>query len=87
MRSGKLGRKRIDMGGGVEYPVADGKGKIYDNNEAKHDVGRRDTRTFKIKARWPLAPAGGPMAMDREHRRLFYSARDPLFLVMPIPGT
>jgi hypothetical protein len=48
-----------------------------------------DTHAFKIKARWPLAPAGGPvaMAMDREHRRLFYSARDPLFLVMPIPGT
>jgi hypothetical protein len=39
------------MGGSVEYPVADGKGTIYDNNEAKHDVGRRDTRTFKIKAR------------------------------------
>jgi hypothetical protein len=76
--------KVIDMGGAVEYPVADGKGFIYDDNEEKNDVAVVDTRTLAIKARWPVAPAGAPagMEMDREHRRLFATGRDPQFLVM-----
>ena len=76
--------KIVDMGGVVEYPVADGKGTIFDDNEEKNDVAVLDTHTFKIKARWPIAPAGGPvgMAMDREHRRLFSAGRTPPFLVM-----
>ncbi len=76
--------KVIDMGGAVEYPVVDGRGSIYDDNEEKNDVAVVDTRTLTIKARWPVAPAGAPagMAMDREHRRLFSSGRDPQFLVM-----
>jgi DNA-binding beta-propeller fold protein YncE len=76
--------KVIDMGGAVEQPVADGKGTLYDNNEEKSDVAVVDTHTFTVKARWPVAPAGTPVAMemDREHRRLFASGRDPQFLVM-----
>jgi DNA-binding beta-propeller fold protein YncE len=74
----------IAMGGGVEYPVGDGKGTIYDHNEEKSDVAVLDTHIFKIKARWRLAPAGGPaaLAMDQERRRLFSSGRDPQFVVM-----
>ena len=76
--------KVIDMGGAVEQPVADGKGTLYDNNEEKSDVAVVDTHTFTVKARWPVAPAGTPVAMemDREHRRLFSSGRKPQFLVM-----
>jgi hypothetical protein len=76
--------KTIDLDGGVEQSVADGKGTIYDNNEEKNDVAVIDTKTLTIKARWPVAPAGSPVAMDmdREHRRLFSSGRDPKFLVM-----
>jgi DNA-binding beta-propeller fold protein YncE len=76
--------KVIDMGGGPEYPVADGKGTIYDDNEEKNDVAVIDTHTLKIKARWPVAPAGAPvgMEMDRTHRRVFAAGRDPQFLVM-----
>jgi DNA-binding beta-propeller fold protein YncE len=76
--------KVIDMGGGPEYPVADGKGAIYDDNEEKNDVAVVDTRTLTVKARWPVAPAGAPvgMEMDREHRRIFSVGRGPLFLVM-----
>src|SRR3981081_3937602 len=76
--------KVIDMGGAPEQPVADGKGSIYDNNEEKNDVAVIDTKTLTVKARWPVAPAGSPVAMDmdREHRRLFSSGRDPSFLVM-----
>jgi DNA-binding beta-propeller fold protein YncE len=74
--------KTIDLGGGVEQSVADGKGTIYDNNEENNDIAVIDTHTLKVKTRWPVAPAGSPVAleMDREHRRLFSSGRDPKFL-------
>src|ERR1700733_15274539 len=76
--------KVIDMGGGPEYPVADGKGNIYDDNEEKNDVVAIDTATLKIKARWPVAPAGAPvgMGMDAKHQRIFSAGRDPQFLVV-----
>ncbi|MCU1242336.1 MAG: hypothetical protein JWO71_3062 [Candidatus Acidoferrum typicum] len=76
--------KVIDMGGAPEYPVADGKGAIYDDNEEKNDVAVVDTHNLTVKARWPVAPAGAPvgMEMDREHRRIFSVGRGPLFLVM-----
>jgi DNA-binding beta-propeller fold protein YncE len=76
--------KTIDLDGGVEQSVADAKGTIYDNNEEKNDVAVIDTKTLTIKGRWPVAPAGSPVAMDmdREHRRLFSSGRDPQFLVV-----
>jgi DNA-binding beta-propeller fold protein YncE len=76
--------KVIDMGGGPEYPVADGRGTIYDDNEEKNDVVAIDTAALKIKARWPVAPAGAPvgMGMDRVHRRIFSAGRNPQILVM-----
>jgi len=76
--------KTIALGGVVEYPVADGKGTIFDDNEEKNDVAVLDVHSFQVKARWPVAPAGEPtgMAMDVEHRRLFSAGRNPQFLVM-----
>jgi DNA-binding beta-propeller fold protein YncE len=76
--------KMIDMGGAVEQPVADGKGKLYDNNEEKNDIAVVDTKSLTVTARWPVKPAGTPVAidMDREHRRIFSSGRKPLFVVM-----
>jgi hypothetical protein len=76
--------KVIDMGGAVEQPAVDGKGKLYDNNEEKNDVAVVDTHSLEVKTRWPVAPAGTPVAMaiDGEHRRLFSSGRKPQFLVV-----
>jgi DNA-binding beta-propeller fold protein YncE len=76
--------KTIDMGGGPEQPVADGQGTVYDNNEETNKIVVIDTQTLAVRARWPVAPAGAPvaMAMDREHRRLFSAARDPQMLLM-----
>lgn len=76
--------KTIDMGGGPEQAVADGQGMVYDNNEEANDIVVIDTRALAVKARWPVAPAGEPvaMAMDREHRRLFSAGRDPQMLLM-----
>jgi hypothetical protein len=57
-------------GGAPEPAVADGKGMIYDNLEDKNEVIAIDSRTLKITARWPVAPAGQPVsiAMDRQRR-------------------
>lgn len=74
----------LALGGSPEQAVADGKGMIYGNLEDKSEVIAIDTRALKITARWPVAPAGGPvsMAMDRQHRRLFIGSRNPKMLVM-----
>lgn len=76
--------KRLDMGGGPEFAVADGKGTVFNNIEDKNEAAVIDSKTLAIKARWPVAPAGGPTAitMDREHRRLFSAGREPAMLVM-----
>ena len=74
----------LALGGAPEQAVADGKGTIYDNLEDKNEVIAIDTRSLKISARWPVAPAGQPVsiAMDRQHRRLFIGGRNPKLLVM-----
>jgi YVTN family beta-propeller protein len=74
----------IPLGGAPEQAVADGKGMIYDNLEDTNEVIAIDTRTNTVKSRWPVAPAGQPVAiaMDRQHRRLFIGGRKPTLLVM-----
>jgi DNA-binding beta-propeller fold protein YncE len=76
--------KTIDLGGGPEFAVADGKGTVYVNIEDKSEVVAIDSSTLAIKSRWPVAPAGGPtaLAMDQQHRRLFSAGREPQKLVV-----
>ena len=76
--------KTIDMGGGPEFAAADGRGTVFNNIEDKNELVAIDSQTLTIKARWPVAPAGGPtaLAMDREHRRLFSAGRKPQMVVM-----
>ena len=74
----------IDLGGGPEFAVADGNGTVYVNLEDKSELVAIDSRSLKIKSRWPLAPAGAPtaLAMDVQHHRLFSAGRDPQMLIM-----
>ena len=74
----------IDLGGGPEFAVADGTGTVYVNLEDKSELVAIDSRTLKIKSRWPLAPAGAPtaLAMDVQHHRLFSAGRNPQMLVV-----
>src|SRR5712691_3387301 len=74
----------IDLGGGPEFAVADGNGTVYVNLEDKSELVAIDSRTLKIKSRWPLAPAGAPtaLAMDVAHHRLFSAGRNPQMLVV-----
>jgi DNA-binding beta-propeller fold protein YncE len=74
----------IDLGGGPEFAVADGQGMIYNNLEDKSEVLAIDSRNMQVESRWPIAPAGAPapIAMDREHRRLFVAGREPAMLIV-----
>jgi len=75
---------KIELGGGPEFAVADGKGTVYINLEDKSEIVAVDAVSLKIKSRWPVAPAGGPtaLAMDVQHHRLFSAGRDPQMLVV-----
>jgi DNA-binding beta-propeller fold protein YncE len=74
----------IDLGGGPEFAVADGKGTIYINLEDKSELDSVDSRSLKIKSQWPLTPAGAPtaLAIDIQHHRLFSAGRNPQMLVL-----
>jgi DNA-binding beta-propeller fold protein YncE len=75
---------KIDLGGGPEFAVADGKGTVYINLEDKSELVAIDSNSLKIKSRWPLAPAGAPtaLAMDIQHHRLFSAGRNPQMMVV-----
>ncbi len=74
----------VDLGGSPEFAVSDGQGTIYNNLEDKSEVAAIDSSSLKVKAHWPIAPAGAPapIAMDREHRRLFVAGREPAMMVV-----
>jgi DNA-binding beta-propeller fold protein YncE len=63
----------VPLPGKPEFPVADGKGSVYDNIESLSEIVRIDARTHKILASWPVSPCEGPsgLAVDKKHNRLF----------------
>lgn len=67
----------VALGGGPEFAVADGKGKIYNNLEDKNSLNVIDSKTLKVIANYPLAPCGGPtgIALDDANHRLFSVCR------------
>ena len=75
---------RIEVGGVPEQAVADGKGMIYDTIATTNEVLAIDAKEMKVKSRWPVAPSGQPtaIAMDRPHRRLYVSGRNPTVMVV-----
>ena len=67
----------VDLGGGPEFAVADGKGKIYNNLEDKNSLNVIDSKTLKVIMNYHLAPCGGPtgIALDEKHHRIFSVCR------------
>ena len=63
----------IEVGGALEYAVADGAGHAFVNVEDKSEIVEIDTAANKVLAHWALAPGEGPtgLAMDTEHHQLF----------------
>jgi ribosomal protein L24E len=56
-----------------EGAMADGKGRIFVNNEGKNTIQVIDVKSMKAVASWPLAPCEGPtgMAYDHATNRIF----------------
>jgi YVTN family beta-propeller protein len=74
----------IDLGGGPEFPVADGRGHVYANIETTSEIIEIDSRSMKITHRWPLAPGANPsgLAIDTKHHILFSGCRNKLMVIM-----
>ena len=74
----------IELGGGPEFSVADGKGNLWVNLEDKSQLVHIDSRNMKIADRWPVAPCQEPssMAFDPQNRRLFLGCRSRVMAVV-----
>ena len=74
----------IELGGDPEFPVADGRGHVYDNIESTSEIIEIDSHTMKIIHRWPLAPGEHPsgLAIDAKHHILFSGCRNQKMVIM-----
>ena len=74
----------LDVGGALEFGVADGAGHVYVNVEDKHEVVAIDSKQQKIIAHWSVAPGEGPtgLAMDVKHRRLFSGCGNKMMVIL-----
>lgn len=63
----------IPVGGKLETAVSDQKGRLYVNNEDKHEIAVIDLTTNKLITEWSLAPGESPtgLVIDRKNKRLF----------------
>jgi YVTN family beta-propeller protein len=61
----------IALPGKPEFPVADGKGNVYDNIEDKNEIVRFDAAAKKLTAEWPACDSPSGLAIDRASRHLF----------------
>lgn len=74
----------IDLGGGPESGVADGKGNVWVNLEDQSQLVQIDSKNLSIVRRWPVAPCQSPssMAFDAQNRRLFLGCRNHVMAVV-----
>ncbi len=75
---------RIELGGDPEFPVADGRGHVYDNITSLSQIVEINSRTLKITHRWSLAPGEHPsgLAIDVKHHILFSGCHNGLMVIM-----
>jgi len=74
----------IELGGGPEFAVADGKGRIYVNLEEKAETVSIDSKALTVVDHWPLAPGktATALAFDPLTRRLFAGCRGGQLMVV-----
>jgi len=74
----------IDLGGGPEFAVADGKGNVYINLEEKAETVHVDANSLKVLDHWSLAPGktATALAFDPDTRRLFAGCRGGQLMVV-----
>jgi YVTN family beta-propeller protein len=74
----------VDLGGGPEFAVSDGKGNVYVNLEDKAETVHIDSSTLKVLHHWPLASGktATALAFDPQTRRLFAGCRGGQLMVV-----
>jgi DNA-binding beta-propeller fold protein YncE len=74
----------ITLEGKPEFPVSDGKGKIYVNIEDKSLISVIDIKSMKVERSWSIAPGEEPsgLALDNETHRLFSVCSNKLMVVV-----
>jgi DNA-binding beta-propeller fold protein YncE len=75
---------KIDLGGGAEAAVVDGKGTGFVNLEEESTVVSFDPQRLTVKKKWPIAGCKTPtgLAMDTSNSRLFIGCRSKVLAVM-----
>ena len=81
--SGKVIGK-VDLGGRPEFPVSDGRGKVFANIVDKSEIIQIDPISMTVVSRWPLAPCKSPtgLALDKSDRRLFSVCANKMMAVV-----
>ena len=74
----------VELGGGPEFTIADGKGSVFVNLEEKNQLLRIDSATLTVKDRWPVAPCEAPSSLgfDADNSRLFLGCRSKVMAVV-----
>jgi DNA-binding beta-propeller fold protein YncE len=74
----------IPLAGKPEFPVSDGKGKLYVNIEDKSLISVIDVKSMKVEKSWPIAPGeeASGLALDNETHRLFAVCSNKLMMVV-----
>jgi DNA-binding beta-propeller fold protein YncE len=73
----------IALNGKPEFPQADGKGKVYVNNEDKSEINVINSVTLKVEQHWSIAPGEEPsgLALDNQNHLLFSVCGNKLMVV------
>src|SRR5205085_6603568 len=71
-----------------EGAAADGKGRIFVNNEGKNTIQVLDAKTMKVLASWSIAPCDGPtgIAYDKATDRIFSGCSKTSVVVNALTG-
>jgi DNA-binding beta-propeller fold protein YncE len=75
---------KIDLGGGAEAAVVDGKGNGFVNLEEESTLVSFDPQRLTVKEKWPITGCKTPtgLAMDTSNSRLFIGCRSKVLAVM-----
>jgi YVTN family beta-propeller protein len=75
---------KIDLGGGAEAAVVDGKGTGFVNLEESAEVVVFDTKGLTVKQKWPITGCKTPtgLAIDSRNSRLFIGCRSKVLAIM-----
>ena len=74
----------VPLGGKPEFPVSDGKGKVYANIEDKSEIAEIDATKLSVLNRWSASPCQEPsaLAFDAAHHRLFAGCDNKMMAVV-----